>query len=104
MQPALPEEQHTPLALLFLAFHSSNCALVLASTLTRSFLSPKSNSCRSLRARSVDSGSLYSQNPKASTISEQQGVKNYSVQYELMQFKEEVIQCFKEHHGMNAFG
>lgn len=60
------EEQRTPLALRFLAFHSSNCALVFASTLTRSFLSPKSSSCRSLRARRVDSGSLYSQKPKAS--------------------------------------
>lgn len=64
--------QHTPLALLFLAFHSSSWALVLASTLTNSFLSPKSNSCRSRRARSVDSGSLYSQNPKASRIWEWQ--------------------------------
>ena len=59
-------ELHTPLELLFLAFHSSSWDLVLASTLTNSFLSPKRSSCRSLRARSVDSGSLYSQNPKAS--------------------------------------
>ena len=57
----------TPFEVFFLAFHSSSWAFVLASTFTKRFLSPICRSWSSLRERSVDSGSLYSQNPNAAT-------------------------------------
>ena len=64
-RPNRTDRTHTPLAFLFLAFHSSSWALVLASTFTSSFLSPICSSWSSRRDRRVDSGSLYSQKPNA---------------------------------------
>ena len=55
----------TPLDAFLLAFHSSSWALVLASTFTSRFLSPICRSWSRRSERSVDSGSLYSQNPNA---------------------------------------
>lgn len=67
MHTAQTNKTHTPFVVFFLAFHSSSCAFVLASTFTSRFLSPICRSWSSRKARNVDSGSLYSQKPKAGT-------------------------------------